>query len=565
MAGGLSIYYVPPRLVGPINRWSGLSRPSPILTQVKRLGMNAIWLSPFHPVTKVEKHKHGEVQTGSLYAMRDHFTFDPEFSSGSTRADSRHLKAFTAKARQDGLTVMADLVFNHVAADHPLVIKETRQIEQLRKIADAQGVSLVPLYGKEGDVQDSADHGPLVGWRADGALKLPAALSKRMENGRFLTRFQRNMDGSAFIDGPEDDPWSDAVKINYDSPEGFAHFVTGHGDDPGYWEKSIDWYLDHGFNGFRCDVAYAVPPRVWSHLVQHAHDKQPDVTFMGETIGGGEMVNRLEQATITDRKTGKTRKAFDHAMHGQYWWDYRDNWYADHEVDKNRRAARFGGAAFPDNHDTPDTLAGALRKQHGKSAKADQIIADTLVRDWTIAALTGNSAYMQMGYEFARETQNEVFKGHGSVADWKQLRKRRDKPGSQLNLVARLAAVNGLKHRLGIDNSLADIIPGQTHYNGRLSELQIRFRDADTGAPTGEIKLMVNLKPEDGPVEVNTLHHAGLQQDGTRQILKSAHEANNPRMIRDVMILHTPPKPGSTLTRKLRFSTSLSSPKTGNP
>src|SRR6218665_811074 len=100
---GHRIYYVPPRMVGAIQDWSGkdaASGASWLLDHVADQKFNAIWFSPMGQPTAVEKISHGQMRGGSYYAQRDHFRLGDEFSAGkSDDEDLKHLQHFAAKAK----------------------------------------------------------------------------------------------------------------------------------------------------------------------------------------------------------------------------------------------------------------------------------------------------------------------------------------------------------------------------------------------------------------------------------------------------------------------------------
>src|SRR5690606_1796346 len=125
--------------------------------------------------------------------------------------------------------------------------------------------------------------------------------------------------------------------------------------------------------------------------------------FMAETLTTEvEKVDRMEKAKIKDAK-GNERPAFDLGMLGIYWWNFRDDWLPKSEVPRVMRMSKFGGAGSPDNHDTDNTIAGSARKAFNNAAHMDGAVADVSVRDYAVAVLSGNSSYMQMGYEFCNE------------------------------------------------------------------------------------------------------------------------------------------------------------------
>ncbi|MBB6098616.1 glycosidase [Deinobacterium chartae] len=82
------------------------------LESVRDLGVNTVYLLPFHPTG--QQQRKGEL--GSPYSVRDYLTVDP--AQGSLE----DFDTFLSKAHGLGLRVVMDLVFNHTAWDNPLTL-----------------------------------------------------------------------------------------------------------------------------------------------------------------------------------------------------------------------------------------------------------------------------------------------------------------------------------------------------------------------------------------------------------------------------------------------------------
>ncbi len=84
------------------------------LAEIKKLGVNVLWLMPIFPVGKLRTVG----QLGSPYAVQDYSTVNPEFGS---MAD---FDALVASAHRLGIRVILDWVANHTAWDHPWIKNE---------------------------------------------------------------------------------------------------------------------------------------------------------------------------------------------------------------------------------------------------------------------------------------------------------------------------------------------------------------------------------------------------------------------------------------------------------
>ncbi len=504
---GLRILHIHPRLTGSLRTWSGLGESdgrSWLADHAKDMGFNALWLSPFMKTSNLPVIRDHKEVSGSLYAITDHFHMDPELSAAPADApddvraqmDDANLRYFTARAAQNGIRVMGDLVFNHVGRDHGLVTQEDQDIAAIKKEARAIRPLYAPepqgagtLIGVSYDTDAAPDQKFFFKFQRDEKLDLVVTGAKRQE-----------WDDSAQAMVEQFEKWDDVAKINYASPEAQAFFIKGQNGQDGYWKQVIDWHLDRGFSGFRCDAAYMVSADIWSELIQHAHDRCPGAVFMAETLGDNGKASELGEAKI--RVGDETRKAFDLSMLPTYWWNFKDDWMAT-EMTRLKQVASFGGAAFPDNHDTNDTIAGYATRHFAQAAnqkREREIVADICARNYAVAALITNSVYMQLGYEFCRK-QISVFRDPATGTYWNDLVNERGSADHPLNLSDRIHEINDFKEKLAQEHVLVQISRiTPAHFDPHLLKIDCALTHADTGEDRGRMVLFVNEKPEIGPI-----------------------------------------------------------------
>lgn len=487
---GLRIYNVHPRLAGPVQDWSGMeSGQSWLLDHAQDLGFNAIWFNPLTVTSNVSfTNDEGKECTGSLYAVRDHFAMDPEFRGGaSNEQGEEHLRHFLQLAKDEGVVTMADMVFNHFAADHPLVLKETAELRAIT-----------------GKLEQGGKKWELI--RAENGI--PYGITWTGEDGKrkeYQYKFARNEQLNVL--NFDDVEGYDTAQINFDSPAAYDFFIKGKDSKKGYWKQVLDYNADLGFTGFRCDIAFKVPAHWWQDLIKYAHERNPDAVFLAETLGGKEKNDRLAGARLTGVAGQASIPAFTLGMHSVPWWDGKSDWFK-WESEQLCRIAQFGGAGCPDNHDTELTLAQTFmkalseRKEPLSEEKRLCAVSDICVRDYAIAALLCNSVYMQMGYEYCRDQIN-VFRGDAVDGDWDRLVKERISPDHPLNLTARIKAINDFKEKLDLNNTLVRIENINPGYREGLTKIECTLQDAVSPSQIkGKMVLFVNQTPENGGVTI---------------------------------------------------------------
>lgn len=544
---GKRIYYVPPRLVGPVSNWSGKDAQdgrSWLLDRAQRLGFDAVWFSPFFETTHLKAHTPaGKPSENSLYAIRDHGALDPEFSATKyvqerasltdaerakiDKLDREHIEHFMQRAQKQGLEVLAfgDLVFNHFAIDHPESVKERALIKKIRDgLEGGQKPEILTVNAAD----ENGNH-------ADRVIGM-AWNDKNGQRQEMHFKFAYNHDLQA-LDW-EGHPGRETAQINFYSPAAKKFFIDGDGKQEGFLKQVVDWYMDRGMQDFRCDVAYRVPPDWWTAIIEHAAARNPETVFMAETLGGSDhALNRMAQIKVKDAN-GKERPGFDLGMISNYWWNFTDDWLPAQEGPRLKKMAKFGGAAAPDNHDTPETLAAMFKKAFDGKPDRDKMVADVLVRNYAISAFIGNSVFMQMGYELSKETQNGVFKGQGSPKEWEDLVKARPQ-GNVLNIENRIREINDLKASLCVENCIVDIREHKEMQGGKLVKLACDYIDADSGEKKGEVILLVNRAPENGAVKVEDEGLKALEGGSLRRM---GADKNPDAVVQDVIVYYTPPQ-----------------------
>lgn len=213
--------------------------------------------------------------SGSLYAPKDYYDFNPLFiDSQSAVPPMKQMENMIEEAHGKGLKMIMDLVINHTAKDHPF----TKQH---------------PDWYKRGD---------------DGEVKSPGA-----------------WDAGNYIE------WGDLAEIdNEHSPDKESLW--------NYWKEMVLFYIDKGFDGFRCDAAYQVPSELWTILISAAKKKKKSVVFFAESLG-----------CTPEQSLSLARSGFEYIFNSSKWWNLSDNWLLEQYNQTREFAASI---AFPESHDT---------------------------------------------------------------------------------------------------------------------------------------------------------------------------------------------------------------------
>ncbi|HUU02487.1 MAG TPA: alpha-amylase family glycosyl hydrolase [Myxococcota bacterium] len=326
------IYNLFPRLAGRMDGWTEHAE------RARLMGFNWIYLNP---VTQPGF-------SGSLYAVKDHYTVCPDFLPASASTSGiDELREVLGQFRSLGLRPSMDLVINHTAIDCPLV----------------------------------TEHPEWYLRNENGKVVHPSAIDPA--DARKVT------------------VWGDLAEIdNAESPD-----LDGLWD---YWVSLVRFYVELGFEGFRCDAAYKVPALLWRVLADEARELNERVTFFAETLGC-----RLAEV----RALGGA--GLDYLFNSSKYWNFDAPWALEqHES--------FGALApsvsFPESHDTQRLFA---------ETEANLAV---MRQRYLLAALFSEGVMMPVGYEYGFSRRLNVVKTRPD--DWEQ---------TQVDLSSFIAAVNRVK------------------------------------------------------------------------------------------------------------------------
>jgi len=257
--------------------------------------------------------------SGSMYSIKDYYGFHPKVSAGLSDGEVRHiLMDFIRKSKSMGIKVMADLVINHTAIDSPLTHQHPRWYQ--------------------------------------------------MENGKIKNPCVKEGDIVTVI-------WGDLAEIdNLNSPDKENLW--------NYWLNLLEYYIDLGFDGFRCDAAYQVPSLLWKFLIEKGKEKNKDTVFFAENLGC-ELKDTLNLISA----------GFDVIFNSSKYWDFEQPWCLKQYNATHKIAP---SVSFAESHDTP------------RLARELNFKWDCIKMRYLFSALFSAGVMIPMGFEFGFSKKLDV-------------------------------------------------------------------------------------------------------------------------------------------------------------
>lgn len=344
------IYNLFPRIIGKIPLWNYE------IPRIKMMNFNWIFINP---ITEVGV-------SGSLYSIKNYFKLNTEFAiDEEDQLSWNSFKTFIQKAHNHGIKVMLDLVLNHTSID---MVSEHENWYK-NKWAIVCKADNLPVYFIE-NYLDNSDYSknkspeydlekfPLKTYRLEYRLANPYVIDPTNTNNITV--------------------WNDLAEIDYDSEY--------RGEIIRFWEKVIKFYIDCGVDGFRCDAAYKINPKIWKVIIEHSRLINPNVIFWAETLGGPlETYGPLGEA------------GFNYFANSSKYWDFTHSWCIEQYNGFRKYAPSI---SFPESHDT-------LRL-----CKETQGRKDVQIFKYFFSSFFSAGVMVPYGYEFGFRKKLHVVETH---------------------------------------------------------------------------------------------------------------------------------------------------------
>lgn len=342
------IYNLFPRLLGAINHWYKH------IERINEMDFNWVYLNPLNFAGF----------SGSLYATKDPFKFNPLFTPTEKASDPyswEPLKNFIQECHQHNLKFMMGLIINHISIDSYLLTEHKSWFK--KKWALLEKYTRLPIKFFEGDKMPDVKEYSRDEYILEYTLAHPYAIDPN--DARQVTIY------------------GDQVELDYENPNVYREIID-------YWKEYFDFILDLGIDGFRCEAAYQIPHDAWEELISYVRNKNQDVLFLADTLGCS-----LEQCrNISDA-------GFDYIHSSSKWWDYKESWLIEQYNEFRQHAP---SVSFPESHET---------KRVAEETNGNEKIQ---IFRYLFAAFFSAGVLMPLGYEYGFKTQLDVVEMKPS--DW---------------------------------------------------------------------------------------------------------------------------------------------------
>jgi len=253
------------------------------------LGVNCIWLQPFHPIGAKADCNTGEL--GSPYSIKNLFQVAEHLGSDMTRATAMsEFTNFVKAANSGGVKVIFDVIFNHVATDieiernpdNPEVLNANPQ-QEMRNIKPQWFSRYIGNHPACQTTKPQSDWGnykytePALSGSEIGPA--PADRNDFVWPDAF-DLFWGTYPALGNIGDTSDGEWVASPEVKK-MTEYYAYFIK-------YWIEKTGGTV----GGFRCDFAQGIPRQAWQYLINKAKSINPDLYFVSESLDGGNIAYR---------------------------------------------------------------------------------------------------------------------------------------------------------------------------------------------------------------------------------------------------------------------------------
>lgn len=314
--------------------------------------------------------------SGSLYAIKNYFTIDSLFAIDEQDQTSwTSFQTFLTHAHEQGLRVMLDLVINHTAID---IVKDHPSWYQYKwMLFHKQSGNPVKVFEEVLKSQITYD-------------------TTQYPDADYILRYEYARPYAINPSNTNDiQIWGDLAELRFEEPY-LQEILT-------FFKKYLQFCIQLGVDGFRCDAAYQVEGSIWKELIDYAKKQNPTLIFWAETLGANHAQNLSLQ-----------NSGFDFLTNSSKYWDYTSPWCLE-QYNEYRKIAP--SISFPESHDTVRLAA----ESNGRR--------DVQIFKYLFAGIFSSGTFIPIGYEFGALTKLHVVNTkpgpveHGNFDISKEIRK----------------------------------------------------------------------------------------------------------------------------------------------
>lgn len=246
------------------------------LSSIKSLGVTHIWFTGVIEHATQTDYSHLGIhkdhpamvkgKAGSPYAIKDYFDIDPDLSDDPKRRNEA-FRDLLDRCHQQGLSVIIDLVPNHVA----------------REYHSDQCHSCMRDFGADDLVEHAFNPSNNFYYITDTPLEpqFDRYAGCEIPYSEYPAKATGN---DLFTHTPSQHDWYETVKLNYG-----VNYLVDHQNHfeptPSTWFKLLDillYWARLGVDGFRCDMAEMVPVAFWKWVIPRVKKDHPHTLMIAE-------------------------------------------------------------------------------------------------------------------------------------------------------------------------------------------------------------------------------------------------------------------------------------------
>ncbi|HOW97713.1 MAG TPA: alpha-amylase family glycosyl hydrolase [Kiritimatiellia bacterium] len=259
------------------------------LDYISALGVNTIWLQPFHPIGAKSDCNSGD--PGSPYSIKNLFQVAEHLGSDGTRATAmREFTNFVIAADAKGVKVICDVIFNHVATDIEIERDPDNPTNlYANPLAEMRSVKYPWFSRYTGTRSGCPTTKPQSDWAnyhytetATSASEIGPAPADRNDFvwPDAFDLFWGTYPALGNINDTSDGAWTASADVKK-MVEYYSYFIR-------YWHEKTGGKI----GGFRCDFAQGLPRQAWQYLINRAKSLKPELYFVSESLDGGNIAYR---------------------------------------------------------------------------------------------------------------------------------------------------------------------------------------------------------------------------------------------------------------------------------